>query len=127
MDYVGLQLCLLGTSNSMVIMTFFFLGVNQSGLRMSLIANRIFTGPLGQLHGPWCEQPLNYLLPLSGGTPYLLLLYLIGHLFDILLSFNGNCKINFGAFYLHIHEWEPVLPYLDLVLPCDTVGILFAF
>ena len=24
---------------------------------------------LGQLHGPWCEQPLKHLLPLSGGTP----------------------------------------------------------
>ena len=36
----------------------FFLGVNQNGPKTSSIANHIFYKALGQLHGPWCKQPL---------------------------------------------------------------------
>ena len=35
----------------------FFLGVNQSGLGTSSIANHKFYKALGQLHGPWCKHP----------------------------------------------------------------------
>ena len=47
MNNVGLKICLLGTSNSMVTLTFIFLGVNRSGPAMSSIANHKFHMALG--------------------------------------------------------------------------------
>jgi hypothetical protein len=57
-DNVGLQLCLLGTSNSMVTLTFSH-DVKRNGYRTSSTTNHKFNKALGQLHGPWCEQPLS--------------------------------------------------------------------
>ena len=37
----------------------FFLGVNRSGRTTNSTANPKFYRALGQLHGPWCKQPLN--------------------------------------------------------------------
>ena len=59
---VGLKICLLRTSNSMVTLTFFSLGVNQSGPRTSSTTNHKFYNTLGRLHGPWCKQPLSIML-----------------------------------------------------------------
>ena len=59
---VGLKICLLRTSNSMVTLTFFSLGVNQSGPRTSSTTNHKFYSTLGRLHGPWCKQPLSIML-----------------------------------------------------------------
>ena len=36
----------------------FFLSVNQNDPGMSLTTNHKFYKALGQLHGPWCKQPL---------------------------------------------------------------------
>ena len=55
---VGLKSCFFGTSNLMITMTFFFLGVNQSGPKTNSIANHKYYMTLRQLHGPWCKQPL---------------------------------------------------------------------
>jgi hypothetical protein len=57
LNNLGLEICLLGTSNSMVSLTFFFLGVNQSGSEKRSITNQNFYKTLGWLHGPWCKQP----------------------------------------------------------------------
>ena len=57
-DNVGLKICLLGTSNSMVTLTFFFLGVNRTGSGTSSITNHKFHKALGRLHGPWVNIPL---------------------------------------------------------------------
>ena len=57
MDNVGLKICLLGTSSSMIILTF-FLGVNQSGPRLSSTTNYKSYMALGWLRGPWCKDPL---------------------------------------------------------------------
>ena len=58
---VGLQICRLENSNSMVTLTCFSLGVNQSGPGTSSTANHRFYKALGRLHDPWCKQPLNTL------------------------------------------------------------------
>ena len=58
-DNVGLQTCLLGTSNSMVTLTI-FLGVNQTDPRTSSTSNHKFYRAWERLHGPWCKQPINY-------------------------------------------------------------------
>ena len=55
---VGLKICLLGTLNSMVTLSFFFFGVNRSGPRTSSTTNHTFHRALGRFHGPWCKQPL---------------------------------------------------------------------
>ena len=39
--------------------SFFYLGVNQSGPRTSSTTDHKFYRALGQLHGPWCKQPLS--------------------------------------------------------------------
>ena len=57
-DNVDLKICLLATSNSMVILILFFIGVNLSGPETSSTSNHRFYRTLGQLHGPWCKQPL---------------------------------------------------------------------
>ena len=57
LDNVGLKICLLGYSDSMVTLTF-FLGVNRSGPRMSSTTNHKIYRALGQLQGPWCKQIL---------------------------------------------------------------------
>ena len=59
LDNVGFNICLLETSNSMIILTFFSLGVNQSDPRTSSTTNCRFYRALGRLHGPQCKQPLN--------------------------------------------------------------------
>jgi hypothetical protein len=51
----------LGTSNSVVTMTFFSVGVNRSDPEMSSTTNNRFHRALGRLHGPWCNQPLTQL------------------------------------------------------------------
>ena len=56
-DNVGLQIWLLGTSNSMTTLTFFF-GVNRSSPETSSTADRRSYRALEQLHGSWCKQPL---------------------------------------------------------------------
>ena len=56
-DNVGLKIQLLGTSNSMVTLTF-FLGVKWSGPRTSSTINHIFYRTLGWLLDPWHKQPL---------------------------------------------------------------------
>ena len=56
-DNVDLEIYLLGTSNSMVTLTFFSLGVNQSGLGTRSTTNHKFYRALGRFHGPWCKQP----------------------------------------------------------------------
>ena len=56
-DNVGLKICLLGTSNSMVTLTF-SLGVNRSDPETNSTTNHIFYKALGRLHGPQCQQPL---------------------------------------------------------------------
>ena len=59
MDNVGLKICLLGASNSIWgSLRHFFLGVNWSGRGMSSTTNHKFYKASGQLHGPWCKQPL---------------------------------------------------------------------
>ena len=55
-DNVGLIVCLLGASNSMVILI--IIGVNRSDIGTNSIANRIFYKALERLHGSWCKQPL---------------------------------------------------------------------
>ena len=35
--------------------------------------------------------------------------------------------MNISTFNLHRREWEPVLPYLDPILPCFMVGVLPTF
>ena len=37
----------------------FFLGVNRSGPGTNSTTNHRFYMALGQLHGPWCKQPLS--------------------------------------------------------------------
>ena len=49
---VGLKICLLGTSNSMVTLIFFFLCVNRSGPMTSSTTNHKFYRALGRLHDP---------------------------------------------------------------------------
>ena len=52
-DNVGLIIHLLGTLNSVVTLTIFFLlGLNRSGPKTSSTANHEFYMALGQLHGP---------------------------------------------------------------------------
>ena len=43
----------------MVTLTFFFLGVNQSGPKTSSTTNHKFYKALRRLQGPWSKQPLN--------------------------------------------------------------------
>lgn len=40
------------------------------------------------------------------------------------MHINRILENNNGAFYLHRHEWEPILPYPDPVLPSDKVRVL---
>ena len=56
-DNVGLKICMLGTLDSVVTLTF-FVGVNRSDPRRSSTTNHKFFRAMGQLHGPWCKQPL---------------------------------------------------------------------
>ena len=65
MDNVSLEICFLGTSNSMVILTFFFLGLNRSGSRTNSTTNHKFCMGSRRLYGPWCKQPLNRLVILK--------------------------------------------------------------
>jgi hypothetical protein len=51
-DNLGLEICPLGTSNSMVNSYIFFFPWR------SLTSNRNFYRALKRLHGPWCKQPL---------------------------------------------------------------------
>ena len=46
-DNIELNICLLGISNVMVTLTFFFLGVNQSGPKMHSVRNHEFYRALG--------------------------------------------------------------------------------
>ena len=57
-DYVGLKICLLGTSTSMVTLTF-FPWCKRSDPWMSSTTNQHSYMALGWLHGPWCKQPLS--------------------------------------------------------------------
>ena len=50
-DNVGLKICLLGTSNSMVTLAFF--------PGTSATSNHRFYMAWGRLHGPWCKQPFS--------------------------------------------------------------------
>ena len=57
-DNVGLKICILGTSNSMVTLIFFpwcKLKWSRNELNNQ---SQILQG-LGRLHGPWCKQPLS--------------------------------------------------------------------
>ena len=56
-DNVGLRICLLGTSNSMVTVT--FLPWCKPKCRTSSTTNHGFYKALGQLHGPWCNTTPN--------------------------------------------------------------------
>jgi hypothetical protein len=51
-DNVGLKICLLGTTNSTVTLTFLLLGVNRSGLETNSTTNHKFYRTLGGLHDP---------------------------------------------------------------------------
>ena len=66
-DNVGLKICRLGTSNSMVALTKkSSLGVIQSGPGMSSTTNHKFYMAFGRLAGLWCKQPLtcaSYVMP----------------------------------------------------------------
>ena len=55
LDNLCLKIWLLGISNSMVTLTFFFLRANQSGPETSSTTNHKFYKTLGRLHGPWCK------------------------------------------------------------------------
>ena len=58
LDNLGLQTCLLGTSNFTLTMTFFS-SVQTEVVSWSVsIANHSFYRALGRLHNPWCNQPL---------------------------------------------------------------------
>ena len=57
-DNVGLNLCLLGTSNFMVTMTFSSLVQLQWSQDEFNNQSQIYK-TLGRLHDPWCKQPLN--------------------------------------------------------------------
>ena len=60
MDNVGLQTCLLGTSNSTITLTTFpQCKPKCSHPGTSWTTNHRFYKALGQLHGPWCKQPLS--------------------------------------------------------------------
>ena len=65
MDNVSLEICFLGTLNSMVILTFFFLGLNRSGSGTNSTTNHKFCMGSRRLYGPWCKQPLNRLVILK--------------------------------------------------------------
>ena len=54
----ALKTYLWGTSNSMISLTFFSLGVNHNDPGTSSIANHKSYMTLGRLHDPWCKQPL---------------------------------------------------------------------
>jgi hypothetical protein len=54
-DNVGLKICLLGTSNFMVTLTF-FPWCKLKWSRMSSTTHHLFHKALGRLHGPWCKQ-----------------------------------------------------------------------
>ena len=56
---VGLEICLLGTSNSVVTLTIFFLGVNWSVPGRSSTTNHIFYKGLGTTSWSRCRQPLS--------------------------------------------------------------------
>ena len=56
MDDACFKICILGTLNSMVTMTFFF-GVHWNGHRSNSIANHKFYKALGRLHGPGVNNP----------------------------------------------------------------------
>jgi hypothetical protein len=56
-DYVGLQICLLGTSTSMVTLTF-FLWCKPKWSRDNSTTNQSSYMALERLHGSWCKQPL---------------------------------------------------------------------
>ena len=49
-----------GVLELLVTLTFFFIGLNRSGPWTSSTANHIFYRALGQLHDPWCKQPLKH-------------------------------------------------------------------
>ena len=68
-DDVGLQICLLGTSNFMVTLTFFFRDINWSGPGTSSTTNHKFYRALGWLHGPWCKL-LKWNKLENGGNAY---------------------------------------------------------
>ena len=58
LDNLGLQTCLLGTSNFTLTMTFFS-SVQTEVVSWSVsTANHSFYRALGRLHNPWCNQPL---------------------------------------------------------------------
>ena len=57
MDKVGLKICPLGTSNAMVTLPL-FPWCKPKWSQDNSTSNHKFYRALGQLHGPWCKQPI---------------------------------------------------------------------
>jgi hypothetical protein len=51
----------------------------------------------------------------------------LGTLITSMRECNKIRKNTFGAYYLHLCEWEPNLPYCDLILRGDMVAVFPTF
>ena len=70
---VGLKICLLGTSNSTITLTFFPWCKPKWSQDEFNSQSQILQG-MGQLHGPWCKHPMMSVIP----KPNYIILFMLG-------------------------------------------------